>query len=155
MRPSAAPGLSEDVIAADAAMLEVFRLVERVAPLTTTVLLLGETGVGKEVVAQQIHQRSPRAAAPFVRLNCGALPENLLESELFGHERGAFTGAEKRKLGLLETASGGTLFLDEIGELKLELQSKLLRAIDSPAHHARRWPRGHRRRCAHHLGDQP
>ncbi len=120
-----------DVVVADRAMLEVFRLVERVAPLTTTVLLLGETGVGKEVVAQQIHDRSARAEGPFIRLNCGAVPDNLLESELFGHERGAFTGADKRKLGLLESATGGTLFLDEIGELKLELQSKLLRAIDS------------------------
>ena len=121
------PGL----IVADEAMVQVFRSVDRVAPLSTTVLLQGETGVGKEVVAEQLHARGARAAAPFVRINCGALPDNLVESELFGHERGAFTGADKRKAGLFEVAQGGTLFLDEVGELKLELQAKLLRVLEA------------------------
>ena len=121
------PGL----VVADAAMVDVFRVVDRVAPRPTTVLLLGETGVGKEIVAERIHARSDRAAGAFVRINCGALPENLLESELFGYERGAFTGAERRKLGLLETANGGTLFLDEIGEIRADLQAKLLRALEA------------------------
>jgi transcriptional regulator with PAS, ATPase and Fis domain len=102
-----------------------------VAPAPTTVLILGETGVGKEVVAEQIHQQSPRAKKPFVRLNCGSLPETLLESELFGHERGAFTGAERRKIGYLEAANEGTLFLDEIGELAPAMQAKLLRVIET------------------------
>ena len=128
--PAALDGV-DGLVVADAAMAEVFRLVDRVAPRPTTVLLLGETGVGKEVVAERIHARSDRAGAPFVRINCGALPPNLLESELFGHERGAFTGAEQRKLGLVETAHGGTLFLDEIGELRADLQAKLLRALES------------------------
>ena len=119
------PGL----VVTDEAMVEVFRLIDRIAPQDIGVLLLGETGVGKEVVAEQIHVRSRRAQGPFVRINCGALPDNLLESELFGHERGAFTGADRRKIGLFETAQNGTLFLDEIGELKLELQAKLLRAL--------------------------
>jgi transcriptional regulator with PAS, ATPase and Fis domain len=106
-------------------------MVERVAKRTTTVLLLGETGVGKEVVAERIHHASDRADKPFVRINCGALPENLLESELFGYERGAFTGADRRKIGLFETATTGSVFLDEIGELKAPLQAKLLRALEA------------------------
>ncbi len=121
------PGL----IVADEAMVQVFRNIDRVAPLSTTVLLQGETGVGKEVVAEQLHARSGRSTAPFVRINCGALPDSLIESELFGHERGAFTGADRRKPGLFEVAQGGTLFLDEIGELKLELQAKLLRVLEA------------------------
>jgi DNA-binding NtrC family response regulator len=119
------------VVVADEAMVRVFELVRKVAAVPTTVLILGETGVGKEVVAEQIHRQSPRAKAPFVRLNCGSLPENLLESEFFGHERGAFTGALERKLGYLEAADGGTLFLDEIGELQLAMQAKLLRVLES------------------------
>ena len=114
----------------DPAMAQVFERVRRVAQSETTVLLLGETGVGKEVVAEQIHRQSPRAAGPLVRLNCGSLPESILESELFGHERGAFTGADKRKAGYLETAHGGTLFLDEIGELGSSMQTRLLRVLE-------------------------
>ena len=119
------------VVIADDAMVRVFELVRKVAATPTTVLILGETGVGKEVVAEQIHRQSPRAAQPFVRLNCGSLPETLLESELFGHEKGAFTGADQRKLGYLEAADGGTLFLDEIGELALPMQTKLLRVLEN------------------------
>ena len=119
------------VVVADEAMVRVFELVRKVAAAPTTVLILGETGVGKEVVAEQIHRQSPRAKGPFVRLNCGSLPETLLESELFGHEKGAFTGAEQRKIGYLEAADGGTLFLDEIGELLPPMQAKLLRVLEN------------------------
>jgi len=110
-------------------MRELFTLIERVAPSRTTVLVSGESGVGKELVARAIHERSPRAAGPFVAVNCGAIPEGLIESELFGHEKGAFTGATHAKPGLFEMASGGTLFLDEVGELPLQVQVKLLRAL--------------------------
>jgi two-component system, NtrC family, response regulator AtoC len=118
------------VVVSDPAMAQVFDNVRRVAPMETTVLLLGETGVGKEVVAEQIHRQGPRASGPFVRLNCGSLPESLLEAELFGHERGAFTGADRRKAGYFETASGGTLFLDEVGELGASMQTRLLRVLE-------------------------
>src|SRR5690606_6761697 len=107
----------------------VLDLAARVAPYPTTVLITGESGTGKEAVARAIHGASPRREAPFVGVNCGAIPENLLESELFGHERGAFTGAERAREGLFMEADGGTLFLDEIGELPLALQVKLLRAL--------------------------
>ena len=110
-------------------MKQLMRMVEKVAPSGATVLVLGESGTGKELVAQQIHQKSNRRDKPFVAINCGALRETLLESELFGHERGAFTGAYARKLGLAEVANGGTLFLDEIGELSPGIQSKLLRFL--------------------------
>ena len=103
----------------------------RIAPGSISVLILGETGVGKDVLAEQIHRMSPRASGPFLRLNCGALTESLLESELFGHERGAFTGAWQSKPGLLESAQGGTVFLDEIGELPLHLQVKLLQVLET------------------------
>jgi transcriptional regulator with PAS, ATPase and Fis domain len=128
--PGAAEGELPGVVVSDPAMAQVFERVRRVASTETTVLLLGETGVGKEVVAEQIHRQSPRAKGPFVRLNCGSLPESILESELFGHERGAFTGADKRKPGYLETADGGTLFLDEIGELGASMQTRLLRVLE-------------------------
>jgi two-component system response regulator AtoC len=121
----------DGVIVADSAMVHVYQLARKLASVQTTVLVLGETGVGKEVIAEQIHRWSARATGPFVRLNCASLPETLLESELFGHERGAFTGADRRKLGYLEAAQGGTLFLDEIGELPLAVQVKLLNVLEN------------------------
>jgi transcriptional regulator with PAS, ATPase and Fis domain len=121
---------SSELVVADERMLQLHRLLRAVAQGTISVLLLGETGVGKEVIAQSIHRYSPRAGRPFVSINCAAIPEALLESELFGHERGAFTGAVREKAGLLETAEGGTLFLDEVGEMPLPAQAKLLRAIE-------------------------
>jgi DNA-binding NtrC family response regulator len=110
-------------------MLEVYKLVARVAPSTATVLVVGESGTGKELVARAIHNRSPRAAKPFVPVNCTALSESLLESELFGHARGAFTGAVAAKRGLFETANGGTLFLDEIGDMGPKMQAQILRVL--------------------------
>lgn len=110
-------------------MHQVMRMVDRVAPSGAPVLILGESGTGKELIARSVHERSQRAGKPFVAINCGALRETLLESELFGHEKGAFTGAYNRKIGLAEAASGGTLFLDEIGELSPGIQAKLLRFI--------------------------
>jgi transcriptional regulator with PAS, ATPase and Fis domain len=110
-------------------MQEVFRKVQKVAATDISVLITGETGTGKELIAREIHNRSGRAKGPFITINCGAIPENLLESELFGHVRGAFTGAVANKLGRFQSANGGTLFLDEIGELPLALQVKILRAL--------------------------
>jgi transcriptional regulator with AAA-type ATPase domain len=124
------PATSDDDERRDGAMTEIYRLVDRVAPSNINVLLLGETGVGKEVLAGEIHKRSRRAKGPLLRLNCAALTETLLESELFGHEKGAFTGAVKQKPGLLETARGGSVFLDEFGELPPSLQAKLLRVLE-------------------------
>lgn len=112
-------------------MFRLLSLLQRVAPTQTTVFLLGESGVGKERAAQYIHQFSKRSHAPFVVVDCGTLGENLIESELFGHEKGAFTGATTRKKGLFEAANGGTLFIDEIGELSLPLQTNLLRAMET------------------------
>lgn len=117
------------VIASSSKMLEICRMIERIAPADVTTLLLGETGTGKEVLAKAIHQLSPRKEAPFCAINCGAIPENLLESELFGHEKGAFTGATSMKQGKIELANGGTLFLDEIGDMPMSLQVKLLRFL--------------------------
>ncbi|HEX6925298.1 MAG TPA: sigma-54 dependent transcriptional regulator, partial [Longimicrobiaceae bacterium] len=119
----------DEVIGHSAAFREVLDLAARVAPYPTTVLITGESGSGKEAVARAIHASSPRRDGPFVGVNCGAIPENLLESELFGHEKGAFTGAERARDGLFMEANRGTLFLDEIGELPLALQVKLLRAL--------------------------
>src|SRR4030095_7772519 len=110
---------------------EVMALVERAAPGPSTVLIHGESGTGKELVAKALHEKSPRKARAFVKLHCAALPENLLESELFGYERGAFTGAVARKPGRVELARGGTLFLDEIGDIGIALQPKLLRLLRS------------------------
>jgi len=112
-------------------MVRMTSLLQRVAPTTTTVLLQGESGVGKECVAKYVHEYSPRSGGPFVIVDCGTLGENLIESELFGHEKGAFTGAAGRKKGLFEVAHGGTLFIDEIAELPLVLQTKLLRVLET------------------------
>ena len=129
--PEAASALAlGDAVVADRRMQDLYRLAERIAAGNITVLVLGETGVGKEVLAERVHRMSPRAAGPYVKLNCAALTESLLESELFGHERGAFTGAVQAKSGLLETADGGTVFLDEVGELPLSTQVKLLRVLE-------------------------
>jgi DNA-binding NtrC family response regulator len=119
------------LIVQSTAMKKLFELVDRVAAGTISVLLVGETGVGKEVVAAAVHERSPRRTKPYLRLNCSAFAENLLESELFGHEAGAFSGARTAKLGLFETANGGTVLLDEIGEMPLALQAKLLRVVET------------------------
>jgi DNA-binding NtrC family response regulator len=112
-------------------MQVVQRLIDKVAPTSSTVLIRGETGCGKELVARAVHQQSVRRDKPFVAINCGALPENLIESELFGHRKGAFTGADSQRQGLFEIADGGTIFLDEIGELPLAMQAKLLRVLES------------------------
>lgn len=117
------------LITRDVAMLKLCQQIERIAPTDVTVLLLGESGTGKELLARALHEKSDRRKKQFVAINCAAIPENLLESELFGHERGAFTGASARKIGKVEQASGGTLFLDETGDLPLSLQAKLLRFL--------------------------
>lgn len=125
-------GVGPEVVVADPRMREVIARVTRVARTDATVLLLGESGVGKEVVAREIHRlRFGDSGAPFVAVNCAALPENLLESELFGHEKGAFTSAVSRRIGVMEAASGGTLFLDEVSEMSPALQVKLLRVLET------------------------
>ena len=123
----------DEIIGSSAALKRVIRQVEVVAPTDATVLILGETGTGKELIARALHRLSPRKNLPFVSLNCAAIPTGLLESELFGYERGAFTGALSQKLGRFELANGGTLFLDEVGDIPLDLQPKLLRALQEKA----------------------
>jgi len=118
-----------EIVGTSPPMQAVFRKVEKISATDISVLITGETGTGKELIAREVHNRSPRAGKPFVTINCGAIPENLLESELFGHVKGAFTGAVANKQGKFQAADGGTLFLDEIGEMPIELQVKLLRAI--------------------------
>ena len=118
-----------DIIGTSAPMKGVFKMIRRIAPTDISALVLGETGTGKELVAKEIHRLSPRSRGPFVSINCGAIPENLLESELFGHKKGSFTGAISDKTGKFEQADGGTLFLDEIGEMPMNLQVKLLRVL--------------------------
>jgi two-component system response regulator FlrC len=127
--PPAKTGADGEIIASDPAILAVKNRCERVAGTGATVLLTGESGVGKDVFAKQIHQLSGRNSKPYVAINCAAIPDNLLESTLFGYEKGAFTGATKAQPGKFEQANGGTLFLDEIGEMPLELQAKLLRVL--------------------------
>ena len=119
----------ENIVGESPAMKEIFEVVQQVAPTRATVLLLGESGTGKELVAKAVHQLSPRAKQPFVTVHCAALAASLLESELFGHEKGAFTGAHERRIGRFEQAQGGTLFLDEIGEIDATIQIKLLRFL--------------------------
>jgi DNA-binding NtrC family response regulator len=120
-----------DIVGESAAMRRIYAMIERVAPTDSTVLIQGETGTGKELVARAIHERSRRAGGPFVAIDCGAIPDNLVESELFGHVRGAFSGAVQDRMGVFEEADGGTLFFDEIGEIPLALQRKLLRALET------------------------
>ncbi len=127
---AARPSVFEQMISRDPGMRRVFELIERVAPANAAVTILGDTGTGKELVARALHARSPRAAGPFVPVNCSAIAETLIESELFGHEKGAFSGAERLRKGAFEEAHGGTIFLDEIGELPFDLQAKLLRTLE-------------------------
>jgi two-component system response regulator PilR (NtrC family) len=121
----------EHIIGESVAMKTMYKLIDKVAPSTSTVLVAGRSGTGKELVARAIHARSERAHRPFVAINCGAIPETLFESELFGYKKGAFTGASKDKDGVFKAAAGGTLFLDEVGEIPLQVQVKLLRAIET------------------------
>ncbi len=125
----AASGETHPLVARDPVMLEAVRRAEQVAPSEASIMITGESGTGKQVIARHIHRRSKRANGPFVALNCAAIPENLLESEMFGHEKGAFSGAIARRAGKFEAADGGTLLLDEITEMDVRLQAKLLRAI--------------------------
>jgi len=124
-------GRMTELVGGSPAMMQLYRLVEQVAPTTASVLITGESGTGKEVIARAIHRLSPRALRPLVAINCAAIPGALLESELFGHEKGAFTGATTSRLGCFEQSNGSTLFLDEIGEMPIDLQTKLLRALES------------------------
>jgi len=119
----------KNIVAQSESFKEVFETIKRLSPYNTTVMITGESGTGKELLARAIHESSPRRGKPFIAINCGAIPENLMESELFGHKKGAFTDASRDKKGLFEEATGGTLFLDEVGELPLHLQVKLLRAL--------------------------
>ena len=126
----ARPSVFEQMVSRDPGMRRVFDLIDRVAPSDAAVAILGDTGTGKELVARALHARSPRASAPFIPVNCSAIAETLIESELFGHEKGAFSGAERLRKGAFEEAHGGTIFLDEIGELPFDLQAKLLRTLE-------------------------
>src|SRR5206468_222831 len=126
--PGSGPGF-ESLVGRHPEMVKIYQLITQIADTPTTVLITGESGTGKELVARAIHTRSDRRGQPFVAVNVAAIPDTLIESELFGHEKGAFTGAHARKLGKFELAHGGTVFLDEIGSLRLDLQTKLLRAL--------------------------
>src|SRR5258708_2528088 len=130
---AADPDVEGAIVGSCPAMREVYKAIGRVAAQTVPVLITGESGTGKELVARAIYQHGPRAKAPFLAINCAAIPENLLESELFGHEKGAFTGADRRRIGKFEQVSGGTLFLDEIGDMPPALQAKMLRLLQEQA----------------------
>jgi len=127
----ALPNSMQGVVGLSDSLVDVYRVIDRVADTQCTILITGESGTGKELVAKAVHKQSQRASKPFVAINCGAIPEALLESELFGHARGAFTGAHANKVGRIALAEGGTLFLDEIGEMPLSLQVKLLRVLQA------------------------
>src|SRR5262245_23410952 len=129
-RRGATGGTAHCMIGASSGIEETRRRIERLAQVSSTVLITGETGTGKELVAALIHEHGPRRDRPFVAINCSAIPDTLIESELLGHERGAFTGAVSRRKGLIEAADGGTLFLDEIGDMDLRAQTRLLRVIE-------------------------
>ena len=148
------PGF-EQIVGRSPALEAVLQQVERVAPTTSTVLIQGETGTGKELIAQAIHNVSPRCGRPYIKLNCAAIPFDLLESELFGHERGAFTGAIAQKIGRFELADKGTLFLDEVGDIPLALQPKLLRVLqEQEFERSGQWS-DPPRRCPPCRGDSP
>jgi transcriptional regulator with PAS, ATPase and Fis domain len=129
--PMMLPESMQGVIGLSESLVEVYRVIDRVADTTCTILITGDSGTGKELVARAVHRKSPRTSKAFVAVNCGAIPEALLESELFGHARGAFTGAHANKVGRIALAEGGTLFLDEIGEMPMSLQVKLLRVLQA------------------------
>ena len=152
-RPRATRRALPSMIAQSGKMQEIFRTINKIAEYKTTVLITGESGTGKELVARALHDQSPRASGPFVAVNCGAIPESLLESELFGHKKGSFTDAIRDKKGLFEEASGGTLFLDEIGEMPLAPQVKLLRVLQEHMVRPHRLGRGSRGRRARRRGD--
>ena len=142
------------LVGASKKMQEIFRLIEMVAPSTASVLITGASGTGKELVARTIHELSPRRNKPFVPINCAAIPETLIESEIFGHEKGAFTGALERRTGCFELAEGGTLLLDEIGEMPVDTQAKLLRVLEDRKLRRLGKQGGNHGRCARACGHQ-
>ena len=148
-------GVFENMVGRSRAMMRVFETIDKVAPTDVTVLIRGESGTGKELVARAIHFRSPRARKPFIAVNCAAFSRELVESELFGHEKGAFTGAVARREGKFEAADGGTLFLDEIGDMALETQAKLLRVLQEKRVRAHRRQSAAQRGRADNRRDQP
>ena len=142
-----------DIIGSSKDMRKIFGILEKIAPTDTTIVIEGETGTGKEVVANTIHKKSNRADKPFIIFDCSAVPANLIESELFGHEKGSFTGAIMARPGLFELAHGGTVFLDELGELSIELQPKLLRVLETREVNV--GAHAQQSRCARRRSNQP
>ncbi len=139
---------SSELVGSTPQMQQIFHMIADVAPSTASILVLGETETGKELVANAIHCQSDRASMPFVALHCAALSEGVLESELFGHEKGAFTGAIQSRKGRFEVADGGTLFLDEVGEMSLKVQVRLLRVLEKGKFERVGWRKNHKGRCA-------